>query len=170
MGEAPCFNLPIDADVLLGLGSNVGDRLENLRAAALRIGGIAHIEGASRVYESAPVGYLEQSNFLNLVLRVRTSLEPGPLFEELKRIEAELGRQRSFRNAPRTIDIDILTYDNCILRDDQLTIPHPRKLERSFVLLPLLEVAPDFRHPQHPDQSMTELLDKLPPAEPRFSL
>lgn len=171
MGEPPCFNLSADAArVLLALGSNVGDRLQNLRAAVAQIGRVLDVERVSRVYESAPVGYQEQPDFLNLVLRARTELEPLALFARLQEIERGLGRERSFRNAPRTIDIDILSYDDCVLSSEQLTIPHPRMLERAFVILPLLEVAPDFRHPVQQGQSIKELAATLPPANPRYSL
>jgi 2-amino-4-hydroxy-6-hydroxymethyldihydropteridine diphosphokinase len=170
MGEAPCFNLPLGgALVLLGLGSNVGDRLHHLRAAVNRLRAIIQVEAVSRVYESAPVGYADQPDFLNLVVRARTDLEIDPLFQALKLIERELGRERSFRNAPRTIDIDLLAYDQCVIRTEELTVPHPRMLERSFVLLPLLEVDPNFKHPLA-DRPLADYARELPPAEPRYVL
>jgi 2-amino-4-hydroxy-6-hydroxymethyldihydropteridine diphosphokinase len=114
-GEPPCFNLPIDAVVYLGLGSNLGDRGANLRRALSALSDVAEVEAVSRVYASEPVGYGDQPEFWNLVARVRTRLEPVELFERLQQIENELGRVRSFRNAPRTIDLDILTYDELVL-------------------------------------------------------
>jgi 2-amino-4-hydroxy-6-hydroxymethyldihydropteridine diphosphokinase len=147
-GEPPCFNLPIEAVAYLGLGTNLGDRAGNLRNALARLRQIAEVEAVSRVYESEPVGYLEQSDFWNLAVRVRTKCEPQELFLRVKQIERELGRSESFRNAPRLIDIDILTYDQLVLRSPELSIPHPRLHERSFVLLPLAELDPDFRHPE----------------------
>ena len=173
MGEPPCFNLPVDqAVVYLGLGSNLGDRLQNLRTAAERIGQIIDVDRVSRVYESAAVGYTDQPDFLNLVLRAQTDLEPLALFAELKRIETALGRERSFRNAPRTIDIDVLAYDQRVLSTPELTIPHPRMLERSFVLLPLLEVEPAFQHPAADSKNgeLARIAETLPRSEPRFSL
>jgi 2-amino-4-hydroxy-6-hydroxymethyldihydropteridine diphosphokinase len=146
-GEPPCFNLPIDAVVYLGLGSNLGDRGSNLRRALSALEESAHVEAVSRVYASEPVGYADQPEFWNIVARARTSLEPAALFARLKAIETGLGRTPSFRNAPRIIDIDILAYDELVLNTDALEIPHPRLRERSFVLYPLAEIAPDFRHP-----------------------
>jgi 2-amino-4-hydroxy-6-hydroxymethyldihydropteridine diphosphokinase len=147
-GELPCFNLPFDALVFLGLGTNLGDREQNLRAALERLRQIVEVEVISRIYESEPVGYLEQPDFWNLVLRIRTNLEPAELFRRVKQIERDLGRTDAFRNAPRLIDIDILAFDQLVLHDDQLDIPHARLHERSFVLLPLAEIAPEFRHPE----------------------
>ena len=146
-GEPPCFNLPIDAVVYLGLGSNLGDRGDNLRRALNAIGTFAVIEAVSRVYESEPVDYLDQPDFWNLVARVRTSLEPAALFARLKQIETDIGRTPSFRNAPRLIDVDILTYDQLVLDTLALEIPHPRMRERAFVLYPLAELEPGFKHP-----------------------
>jgi 2-amino-4-hydroxy-6-hydroxymethyldihydropteridine diphosphokinase len=147
VGEPPCFNLPVDAVVHLGLGSNLGDRGANLRRALNALAGVADVEAVSRVYASEPVGYTDQPEFWNVVARVRTQLEPDVLFDRLKQIESELGRTPSFRNAPRVIDLDILTYDELVLNTSKLEIPHPRLRERSFVLYPLAEIAPDFRHP-----------------------
>jgi 2-amino-4-hydroxy-6-hydroxymethyldihydropteridine diphosphokinase len=146
-GEPPCFNLPIDAVVYLGLGSNLGDRGVNLRRALTALSDVAEVEAVSRIYATEPVGYDDQPEFWNLVVRARTNLEPAALLARLQQIESELGRVRSFRNAPRTIDLDILTYDELVLKTPELEIPHPRLRERSFVLYPLAEIAPDFRHP-----------------------
>lgn len=156
-GEPPCFNLGIEADVVLGLGSNLGDRDENLRRALTAIGACAPIAAVSRVYESEPVGHRDQDDFWNLAVRVRTTLEPLELFYRLKRIERDLGRTESFRNAPRLIDIDILTYDALVLHTPELDIPHPRLRERSFVLRPLAELDPEFRHPET-GESVVQLL------------
>jgi 2-amino-4-hydroxy-6-hydroxymethyldihydropteridine diphosphokinase len=156
-GEPPCFNLPVEAVVYLGLGTNLGDRRENLRQALARLRQLTELEAVSRVYESEPVGYLEQPDFWNLVVRVRTQLEPKPLFHRIKQIERDLGRAESFRNAPRLIDIDILTYDELVQHDQELSLPHPRLHERSFVLLPLADLAPDFRHPES-GATLTEML------------
>ena len=158
--------------VYLGLGSNLGDRLGNLRAAVDRVRQLGDVEAVSRVYESAPVGYLDQGDFLNLVIRLRSELDPNALFSAVKRIERELGRTAAVRNGPRAIDIDILTYNDLVLDAEELTIPHPRMLERSFVIAPLLDVALDFRHPATGADAaaLRAKLNHLPPVEPRFTL
>lgn len=163
MGEPPCFNQPIAAEVFIALGTNLGDRAGNLRRAIAALNRFASVEAVSRVYETEPVGFRDQPDYWNLVVRVRTELEPQPLFEALKEIEQQLGRTAAFRNAPRVIDLDIIAYDELVLRSESLEIPHPRMHERSFVLLPLAEVAPDFRHPAN-KQSIEQLIAAL--AEP----
>jgi 2-amino-4-hydroxy-6-hydroxymethyldihydropteridine diphosphokinase len=141
--------------VYLALGSNLGDRLANLRAAvaALRAappkGGppAVNVLEASAVYETPPWGVTEQPAFLNMALRGETALPPAALLAHLKRLESELGRLPSARWGPRAIDIDLLFYDDLILDAPGLAIPHPRLHERAFVLVPLAELAPDLRHP-----------------------
>lgn len=126
----------------LSLGSNMGDRLEYLSKA---IDKIAEIQGCnilnkSRVYETEPWGYENQEAFLNLCISIETSLSPYELLESLQRIELELDRVRKIHWGPRTIDIDILLFDDIICEDDKLTIPHPRMRERAFVLIPLYDI------------------------------
>lgn len=133
--------------VHLGLGSNLGDRRAHLRAALERISDVARIDAISGVYRSEPTGYREQPDFWNLVAAVSTDLEPESLLEATQRIEETLGRRRTFRNAPRPIDIDVLLYDDVVMESPELVVPHPRMLDRAFVLRPLLELAPDARHP-----------------------
>lgn len=133
--------------VYLGFGTNLGDRAENLRRALHALSGFARIDAISSIYLSEPVGYREQPDYWNLVARIETELEPEPLLAALKGIERELGRRVAFRNAPRTLDIDILLYDDVILQTPLLTVPHPRMLERAFVLRPLLELDPELRLP-----------------------
>jgi len=116
-----------------------------MAVARLREAGV--VEAVSRVYESAPVGFRDQPDFYNIVVRFRTNLAPEELLARVKQIEAEMGRTASFRNAPRVIDIDILSCDDFVLRTPALELPHPRMTERAFVLLPLAEVAMDFVHP-----------------------
>jgi 2-amino-4-hydroxy-6-hydroxymethyldihydropteridine diphosphokinase len=149
-GDPACFNLPAGATVVafLGLGSNVGDRGSNLRAAIARIGNIAAIEQTSNVYETEPVGHKDQPDFWNLVVRCSTDLPARELMHKLIEIEQSMGRERTFKNAPRNIDIDILLYDDVIMSDSDLQIPHPRMSERAFVLKPLLELAPDLVDPR----------------------
>lgn len=126
----------------LSLGSNMGDRLEYLSKA---IDKIAEIQGCnilnkSRVYETEPWGYENQEAFLNLCISIETSLSPCELLESLQTIELELDRVRKIHWGPRTIDIDILLFDDIICEDDKLTIPHPRMSERAFVLIPLYDI------------------------------
>ena len=133
--------------VYLGLGANLGDRQANLARALKLLGERLHVEQVSPIYETEPVGYAEQPPFLNAVCRAQTELGPLQLLSLVKGIEASLGRVLSFPNAPRPIDIDIIFYGDLVMETPDLTIPHPRLEERAFVLIPLLEVAPDLRHP-----------------------
>lgn len=142
----------------LALGSNVGDRLGSLRGALALLSRWVTVEAASGVYESDPVGYEDQPRFLNAVVRVATALPPRALLARCLEVEAELGRTRSFRNAPRIIDIDIVLYEDRIVDEPGLSIPHPRMMERAFVLQPLLELEPDARHPA----SGVRLVDAAP--------
>jgi len=144
------------AIVYLGLGSNLGEREENLCQALTLLSQKVSLEEVSSVYETEPVGYKEQPLFLNLVCRITTSLRPEELLHLAKEIETKMGRVPSFPNAPRLIDIDILFYDNEIITTYNLTIPHPRLKERAFVLIPLAEIAPDFFHPEM-DKCIAEL-------------
>jgi len=132
-------------DVFLGLGSNLAAPARQLRRAVARITRLegVTVTGVSSLYASAPVGYADQPVFLNAVLRLSTCLAPTALLAALQAIELGQGRTREFRNAPRTLDLDILLYDQCRQDDPALTLPHPRCHERAFVLLPLLELAPD---------------------------
>ncbi len=125
----------------LGLGSNVGDRAGYLRAAlnALTQHPVRVVR-VSSLYETEPMGYLDQAKFLNAVAEVRTSLEPLALLRSLKAIETEIGRTPTFRNGPREIDIDLLAYEDVTLESDELTLPHPRMRQRAFVQVPLQEL------------------------------
>jgi len=133
--------------VYLALGSNLGDRRGNLAAALQRLREIVNIDRVSSVYETEPVGYLDQPRFLNIVCCGKTWLSAEELLQYAKGIEVELGRQPTFRNGPRPIDIDILLYDDLMLEQPDLIIPHPRMAERAFVLVPLTEIAPDVVDP-----------------------
>jgi 2-amino-4-hydroxy-6-hydroxymethyldihydropteridine diphosphokinase len=133
--------------VYLALGSNLGNRAANLKEAVASLPPQMEVRAKSKVYETPPWGYTEQDNFLNQVLKVKTYLEPEPLLKHIKRLEIALGRKSSFRYGPRLIDMDILFYDELVLESATLTIPHPRVHERGFVLLPLLDIAPEFVHP-----------------------
>jgi 2-amino-4-hydroxy-6-hydroxymethyldihydropteridine diphosphokinase len=133
--------------VYLALGSNLGDRLANLKQAIASLTPQMDVKAKSQVYETPPWGYVDQPKFLNQVIRAKTYLEPEPLLKHLKRLEVALGRQESVPNGPRLIDIDILFYDELILYSPALVIPHPRLHERAFVLLPLMDLDPDLVHP-----------------------
>ena len=132
-------------DVFIGLGSNLHDPVAHLRRAVeeiARLDGVA-ATGRSSVYRSAPVGHADQPDFFNAVLRIRTGLAPATLLAALHDIEQLHGRTRTFRNAPRTLDLDVLLVGALRQDDPALTLPHPRCHERAFVLRPLVEIAPD---------------------------
>ena len=131
----------------VSLGGNVGDRLHYLKEAVRmlkRSTGI-QVEGISSIYETEPVGFVDQSPFLNMVVGGKTTLSAKELLATVLQIERELGRVREVRWGPRTIDIDILTYEKEIWADEDLEIPHPRLKDRLFVLIPFVEIAPE--HP-----------------------
>ncbi len=153
--------------VYLGMGANLGDRQQNLAQALQLIRSFAVIQRVSSIYETKPVGYLDQPDFLNLVCHATTELSPNALLQAVKRIEKQLGRQDSFRNAPRLIDVDILLYADLVLESPKLTIPHPRLAERAFVLVPLAEIAPDLTHPIL-QRSMVDLLQAIDTSEVIF--
>ena len=135
----------------LGLGSNLGQREANLTEAVRFLAQDSQIAviRASSVYETAAWGYSDQPDFLNCVLEVETTLEPVPLLERAKEVEAQVGRKPSFRYGPRAIDVDILLYGTLVIQvgDPDLQIPHPRMTQRAFVLAPLAEIAGDVAHP-----------------------
>ena len=142
--------------VYLSLGSNIGDREANLRAALDEL----HPERVSPIYETEPVDYRDQAWFLNLVAEVRTELFPRQLLAATQRIERELGRVRTIAKGPRTIDVDILLFGGTVIHSKDLEIPHPRMAERRFVLRPLADLAPEVRHPVT-HRSVREMLDAL---------
>jgi 2-amino-4-hydroxy-6-hydroxymethyldihydropteridine diphosphokinase len=133
--------------VFLALGTNLGNRLVNLKEAIAALPPQMEVKAKSDVYETPPWGFKEQEMFLNQVLRVETYLQPEPLLKHLKRLEIALGRRETFQNGPRLIDIDILFYDDLVLYSPTLTIPHPFMHERGFVLVPMMDISPDFVHP-----------------------
>jgi 2-amino-4-hydroxy-6-hydroxymethyldihydropteridine diphosphokinase len=137
------------AKVYLGIGSNKGDRLTFLKSALSRIATLTRtsIDTVSSVYETEPVGKKDQSEFLNVVVEIETVLPPEGLLHELKNIEQELGRTQRIRWGPREIDIDILYYDDRVLNDESLQIPHGELVNRRFVLIPLSEIAQGFIDP-----------------------
>jgi dihydroneopterin aldolase/2-amino-4-hydroxy-6-hydroxymethyldihydropteridine diphosphokinase len=133
----------------IGVGGNIGDKEKNIKAALDFINNSSHtkITRTSKFYETKPVGYLEQEDFLNCAIEVKTLLSPLELVRFLLSIEKELKRERVIRWGPRTIDLDVLLYDNIISYLEEIILPHPRMQERMFVLEPLSDIAPYVMHP-----------------------
>lgn len=130
----------------IALGTNIEPRETYLKDALNEVVEESHtkIVKSSAIYETAPVGYLDQSNFLNMVIKVETSLASIDLLDYCQGIEQQLGRKRSIRNGPRTIDLDILLYNQENSNTERLILPHPRMQERAFVIIPLNEIEPDL--------------------------
>ena len=136
--------MPITA--YIGLGANLNDPAAQIEHAFDELARIAdtRLIGRSSLYASAPVGYVDQPDFINAVAQLETALAPRALLAALLEIEQRHGRERGFRNAPRTLDLDLLLYGAAHFHEDHLSLPHPRLTERAFVLLPLTEIAPDL--------------------------
>jgi len=132
----------------LSLGSNLGNRENNLNEALSEIDKFASRLSTSSIYETEPVGFLDQDYFLNLVTEISSPLEPEDLLIKLQAIEKKIGRVKNFKNGPRCIDIDILLSQDLQLKSRNLTIPHPRLDKRAFNLIPLLEISPEQIDPQ----------------------
>ncbi len=135
--------------VYLGIGSNLGDREKELTYAleALNNHPDINLVQSACILETTPVGYLEQGNFLNTVAEIETTLNPCELLAVLQQIELDAGRIRTVRWGPRTLDLDILIFGDVVLNSPELIIPHPRLREREFVLLPLVQIAPNLSVP-----------------------
>lgn len=146
--------------VYIAMGTNLGNRLANLRAAIKSMPPEITVLAESQVYETPPWGYENQPAFLNMVIKAETGLEPESLLAYLKQLEVELGREQNIRWGPRLIDLDILFYDDLVLDTPPLVIPHPRLHERAFVLVPLMDVAPELIHPVF-QRSASDLLADL---------
>ena len=147
--------------VYIGIGSNLGDREDNcLKAIELMRERGINVTKQSSPYETEPWGLTGQPKFINMAVEAETSHSPRKLLEVLKEIEKEMGRTEAVRWGPRAIDLDILLYDDLILDEPDLKIPHPLMEEREFVLRPLCEIAPDVRHPVI-GKTIRELLKKL---------
>jgi 2-amino-4-hydroxy-6-hydroxymethyldihydropteridine diphosphokinase len=133
----------------IGLGSNLQEPQEQVARALQALAGLPNIRllARSSLYRSAPVGYLEQPDFINAVAQIETGLAPRELLDALLELERECGRTREFLNAPRTLDLDILLYGDLQHHEHGLTVPHPQMHRRAFVLQPLLEIAPDCKIP-----------------------
>lgn len=134
-------------EIGLGLGSNIGDKPANIRAALalLEARGVAELTAISSIYRTAPWGYLDQESFANACALAKTALDPAALLAAVKAIEADMGRAETVRWGPRLIDIDILFYGDAPLATDDLVLPHKELFNRAFVLVPLAEIAPDLR-------------------------
>ncbi|MDP1714612.1 MAG: 2-amino-4-hydroxy-6-hydroxymethyldihydropteridine diphosphokinase [Anaerolineales bacterium] len=143
--------------VYLALGSNMANRLANLKNAVSQLAPLMNVKKESPVYETPPWGFKDQSAFLNQVVMAESCLKPETLLGHLKRLERSLGRVESFQNGPRLIDLDILFFDDLILDSPALVIPHTRLHRRAFVLVPLNDIAPDHIHPLL-DKPVSELL------------
>lgn len=132
----------------IGIGSNLGNRQENCLHAIelLEEKGII-VKKRSFMHETEPWGVKDQPRFINMTIEIETGLEPKEFLRILKNVERELGREKSFKWGPRSIDLDILLFDDLVLKEDDLEIPHPFMHERDFVLKPLCEIAPDRIHP-----------------------
>ena len=160
----------------ISAGSNIGGREANLDFGARRLGERGKILRASYFFETEPVGYADQPWFLNQVFELETMLTPHELLAWCNEIECGCGRVRTFPNAPRTLDLDILLYGDRVINDPNLVIPHPRMTERRFVLDPLAEIAPELPHPVEkktvgyllancPDKAATRKLSRNLPGQ-----
>ena len=156
--------------IVIGLGANLGDRLASMRQAEARIAEVATVRARSRVYETAPVGLVEQPPFLNAAIAVESALSPLALLDALLAIERSLGRDRSedaVRWGPRTMDLDLLLYGDLIVEEPDLVVPHPELIRRSFVLVPLVELDPLLVHPGTGETLLSHLsrLNTRPPVK-----
>lgn len=150
----------------LGLGGNIGNRKENIDKAVELLNNHENIIvlKTSSYYETEPVGYKDQDWFLNIVVEIDTSLIPYDLLKYCNFIEEELKRKRLVRWGPRTIDVDILLYEGFVSEDEKLTVPHPRMMERAFVMVPLYEIAPNI---VIKEKNIKEIIDRLEGEEIR---
>lgn len=152
--------------VYIALGTNIEPRKEYIDESLSLLGlhNQINIEKQSSIYETAPVGYLDQSHFLNLVINITTELSALELLDATQAIENKLGRERTIKNGPRTIDLDILVYNDEEIQTDRLTTPHPRMHNRAFVLIPLKEIAPELLITPF-EMTVSELIKQLPANE-----
>jgi 2-amino-4-hydroxy-6-hydroxymethyldihydropteridine diphosphokinase len=150
--------------VYLSLGSNLGDRAANLQGALTRLEWLGKVVTVSSFYETEPVEVTAQPWFLNCAVKLDTEKMPKQLLGRILELEREMGRRRHKKKGPRIIDVDILLFGNSIVDTLGLTIPHPALHERRFVLEPLVEIAPEVRHPVF-KRTMRELRDALPPGQ-----
>lgn len=130
--------------IYIGIGTNLGDKEDNLKQAIELLSEKVSIRKVSSLYETEPVGYQDQPWFLNLVLEGETSLEPNELLDFTQGIEKQMKRIKTIVNGPRIIDVDILLYEQQQMETERLTVPHPRMVDRAFVMVPLFEIAPNL--------------------------
>lgn len=147
--------------VFIGIGSNVGDRYAQISAAVEALRSIMILSKQSSIYETEPLGYTGQGWFLNMVVRGCCIHRPHELLAQLKAIEMSMGRKPTVKNGPRCIDLDILLFDDLVLCENELTLPHPGIPHRRFVLVPLCEIDPELVHPTL-RMTVRQLLDSLP--------
>lgn len=154
------------ASVALGLGSNMGNRLASCRRAVRELAAHPRIRVTRRSswYETRPVGYAGQSDFVNGAVLLETTLAPATLLETLKEVEKRMGRSTTWDQGPREIDLDLLLYDDLVLGLPGLDVPHPAMAERAFVLVPLSEIQPGRVHPAH-GRTVSDLLEDLKPVD-----
>ena len=150
-------------EVFLGIGANKGDRFENIQKCLKNIKSNSSINyiSSSKIYESAPMYNVNQNFFLNLVIKIETIFKPLDLLKEIKKIESDMGRKfTELNNQPRIIDIDILSYTDIIFNNNKLVIPHPKIIERSFVLKPWSDIDPNYKLPKI-NKTISELISNL---------
>lgn len=162
--QKPETILTLHKIVYLSLGSNVGDRAANLNTAIERLRALGEVVAVSSFYETEPVEFEAQPWFLNCAVQFDTEKMPRQLLAGILKLEQQMGRRRTEKKGPRTIDIDILLFGSSVVETRGLTIPHPAMHERRFVLEPLAEIAPDARHPVF-KRTVRELRDALPPGQ-----
>jgi 2-amino-4-hydroxy-6-hydroxymethyldihydropteridine diphosphokinase len=150
--------------VYLSLGTNLGDRQDNLRQAIARLAELGEVTSVSSCYETEPVDFVAQPWFLNCAVALSTDKMPRQFLGALQKIEQEMGRKRTQPKGPRVIDLDILLFGSAVVETPQLTIPHAAMHDRRFVLEPLAEIAPEVRHPVF-KRTVRELRDALPPGQ-----
>ncbi len=152
--------------VYIGLGTNIGNRESNLKDAISELAAVPEIEiiSLSSIYETNPVGYLEQGKFLNMVVCINTTFDAQTLLVTCMKIEQNLGRKREIRWGPRTIDLDILLYNQENIVTKNLIVPHPRMLDRAFVVIPLVEIDKDIILPNM-EKPIREIMDDIPEKE-----
>ncbi len=160
---------PKNSLVYLSLGSNIGEKIYYINQAISMINKIdgTNITAISSIYNTPPIGYTEQDFFLNCAVEIMTTLTPIQLLHQIQSIEKTLGRERTIKWGPRSIDIDIIFFDQLIINEPDIQIPHPHLQDRAFVMLPLNDINSEFLHPYY-KKTVRELLSQLPTEELRY--